>query len=330
MNERARTSTRMVEGFRRLRRSKHFGIIHGLIASGVPAREVARRIQTEWGEMKSISNETLTRQLQRYRATLQRGGGPIATSPSTKQGGGGMPTKENNAGAWALGGGSDNEGGGNSGGGDGSDDGGDAKGGGSSPAHTSTPESEALNATMEEGKAMLNGGGKGTPPHAAIEGEGGEPIGEEILDVHGGLVSLLQLQMGRIAMEVDNEITIGKLMPGTGLEINVAKEILKGIHVVQGDLGLRHQEPSKNIHAIGVGELSPKQMEGMAKSGILAVISDQKSRKRLLKRLSGATSLESATNNGSLSKNGQEGPDGEGSGEAVQAEVVEKTEKTGG
>jgi len=134
-------------------------------------------------------------------------------------------------------------------------------------------------------------------------------------DVHRELIRLYELQRRRIKMEMENEEEINKLISGVGIEISVAMDILKTIHVIEGDLGIRHQEP----HKVGVGVmigLSPSLQEKLNNNGVLAIMNDKKSRKRILNALSVVSSLGGETKFSKMSEDDED--------EVIDAKVVEK------
>ncbi len=172
-------------------------------------------------------------------------------------------------------------------------------------------EEEAV--VVKEGEGAIEEGGtengveKGSIPQA--------------YDVHGSMVQLFELQMKRIALDVGNENMSNKLLPGTGLEVSVARDILKTIHVIEGDLGIRHQEP----HKVGVGVmvgLTPALQDKLNDKGVLGILQDKKSRKRILNALSAGSALGAGTNFPKMSEETSEETE-----KIIDVEVIENTDK---
>ena len=264
---------RLTEGFRRLRRSRRFHDIHALIVAGVACNEIARKIQMEWREVNTVSQATLAKQLERYRKSLEVGGlAPHEIPEEARKARGGILGSALEKGGWAV--------------------------------YDAETSSSKVDEDPYKGrtKAEIEQASSGDLARM-VEKEKAIPT-DGAVDVKEGLSKLLDIQMARIAMEVKNEESIGKLMPGTGLEINVAKDILKSLHVVQGDLGLTHKEPDQLSVGIGIGP-SKDLTEALSKSGLLKTISDKNSRKRILKVLQGETPLGGQTFLPEMSENAE-------------------------
>ena len=256
-----RKSTRLVDSYRRIRASAHFREIHTMIVKDLPISYIVRRIQTEWREMVDVSPEGLEKQLRRYKDALRVGG----KLPHER-----MAEKP----SWVAGLDKGSKGGTTIVVGEG------GRGGGTTLA-------------IPEGK----GGGGGD----AIVGEVIEPPMAPTFDARAEMIKLYKVADKRIGIGLACEKEISQLLPTMAMEISVARDILKTIHIMDGDLGLRHQEPTKVGVAVGVGmtKALEEKLNGLGIGGVLA---DEKSRSKILAALRGVTPLVQGTSKPTVSE----------------------------
>jgi hypothetical protein len=102
---------------------------------------------------------------------------------------------------------------------------------------------------------------------------------EEGLDELKELEKLYRLQMKRIGIDVKNEENIKKLLPSTGQEVRIAREVLSNIADLKMDLGLSKRH-------LGQMDVEARLMADVAvrynKPEVQTVLSSPQSRKKLL------------------------------------------------